>query len=259
MIFNQFLYLKILLLSFLVFFTVANFSLFAQEGTNLIVEEVTLQESFKEVLEENKKLKKEIQNIKNKNKKLNTQLSLYLQRIKNMSSQIELFQRELSAAKKENKKLEEDIVVLKSDLEKAQNDAGKQQELIAAEISSKNAERREDLPNTVGSIQKENKILKKKNGILYYNLGNKLFKKGNYQQAAQKYKQALKYLPSDPDVHYNLAVIYDYYHKDSQKAVAHYLAYIKNKPDSSDLLLVKERIVQNELEVKMEKENKSPF
>jgi tetratricopeptide (TPR) repeat protein len=242
------LYNNILFLLFLGIFLLGELSLFADKEDAIAVKEMNLQDSFKAVINENRKLKNEIKEVKDSNDKLNFQLNLYIQRIKKMIEQIQILQKNLSAARNTSKERLNKISELKQNLKKIAKDK------TAPKISA--AEKSID---KIAIVKQENQRLREKNGRLYYNLGNKLFREKNYQEAANQYNKALSYLPFDPDVYYNLAVIYDYYHKNPKKAIAYYSKYLKNKSNPKNTLLVKERIVQNQLEAKLNEDKDNPF
>ena len=103
----------------------------------------------------------------------------------------------------------------------------------------------------VKEISAETERLKEENGKLHYNLGNILFKNGEYKKAAYEYEYALSHMPDDPDLYYNLAVINDYYVGDTQKAAHFYSEFLKRQPNAKDALHIKERIAEKNLEIKM--------
>ena len=86
-------------------------------------------------------------------------------------------------------------------------------------------------------LSSEKESLKERNGKLHYNLGTFYFQKARYQDAAYEFESALNFLASDPDIFYNLAVIYDYYLQDREKAIDYYMKYLQENPDASMRIL----------------------
>ena len=68
----------------------------------------------------------------------------------------------------------------------------------------------------------------------HYNLALSYDQGQKYEQAVVEYKKALGINPNDPDVNYNLAVIYDDYLGDNKKAIKHYQNYLKYSPGAED-------------------------
>jgi len=77
------------------------------------------------------------------------------------------------------------------------------------------------------SIYKE--ILKKypQNPDIYYNLGVIYLKKSNYIQAAHYFEKVIQLNPSDKDAYYNLGVLYESYLNDKKKAISYYQKYLR--------------------------------
>lgn len=69
----------------------------------------------------------------------------------------------------------------------------------------------------------------------HYNMGLAYDEGRRYKDALSEYRKALKFAADDPDVHYNLAIIYDEHLIDKRRAVKHFEAYLKLSPDAEDI------------------------
>lgn len=86
----------------------------------------------------------------------------------------------------------------------------------------------------------------------HYNLALAYDENRQYKKALAEYKKALKIAPDDPDVHYNLGVIYDEHIYDNKKAIEHYQAYLNLCPDAEDVHTVVSWIKKAEEELEFE-------
>jgi tetratricopeptide (TPR) repeat protein len=68
----------------------------------------------------------------------------------------------------------------------------------------------------------------------YYNQALEYDNIGEYPRALEEYHKALDLMPRDPDLHYNMAVIYDDHVNNKEKAVFHYQRYLVLNPKSPD-------------------------
>jgi len=93
------------------------------------------------------------------------------------------------------------------------------------------AEERQEIGNRLEQTEEE---LKKERLKFHYNLGLTYDENREYKEALIEYKKALKVDPTDADVHYNIAIIYDEYIPDMKKAVTHYQVYLELSPGAED-------------------------
>jgi tetratricopeptide (TPR) repeat protein len=84
----------------------------------------------------------------------------------------------------------------------------------------------------------------------HYNMGNIYFQKGKYEIAYREYYQAVNLMPDDPDSHYNLAFVSGEYLNDFKTALKHYKMYMYLKPKAKDANLVRQKIMEAELQLK---------
>ncbi len=98
-------------------------------------------------------------------------------------------------------------------------------------------------------IEKENKKLKIDSAEMHYNLGNAFFERGQYEKAAKEYKRTLELMPSDAEAHYNLAFVTSEFLNDQRSALEHYQQYLYLNPHSDDAPLVREKILELQLQL----------
>jgi len=72
----------------------------------------------------------------------------------------------------------------------------------------------------------------------HYNQGFQYDYEGEYKQAIKEYQKALELMPNDPDLHYNMAIVYDDYINDKKNAIFHYRKYLELDPRSTDRVKV---------------------
>lgn len=106
-----------------------------------------------------------------------------------------------------------------------------------------------DLKRTLSELSGQNKErtkLQNETATMHYNLAVILTEQQNFPAAVTEYRKVLEIRPSDADAHYNLAVIYDDYLKDNEKALEHYRQYIKAAPDTAEAQKVRQWIKDKE-------------
>ena len=108
-------------------------------------------------------------------------------------------------------------------------------------------------------IDRETKQFKKGNLKLHYNTGVAFDQVSQYGKALAEYEQALSADPNDPDTHYNMAVIYDEYLLDKEKAIEHYYTYLKFCSDVQDAAKVNYWIREAKKELNQKRGQVSTF
>ncbi len=192
-------------------------------------------DSSKGLRNENDKLKSRLGTLKGvegEKKKLETTVKMYAKRIQKMESERDSAVKESASYQKQITSATATI----SDNQKAIKDLTKLAEDEKSAYS-----------NIAGELEKS----REKAGKLHYNLGNMYFKAGDYEKAAYEYEHASQLLPMDPDVYYNLGVVYDYHLNDGKKAQEYYQKHLRLNPGSDMSLFVKERISESYLNRRM--------
>ncbi len=83
---------------------------------------------------------------------------------------------------------------------------------------------------------------------LHYNRGVQLARDGHGREAELEYLAALRLDPWDAGTHYNLGLLYHHQLSQPDRAVAHYRAYLQQKPHSSHAAAVRRRLRALEME-----------
>jgi tetratricopeptide (TPR) repeat protein len=236
-------------------------SLFAEEEEHggVAMKEVSLEDSFRNLLEENKRLSSEKGLAEAELARLNSQASVFARRTRSLEERI----KGLTAQTEEAEKAaEKDKETLRKEIAGLKDEMTRMGELLAAAEQKRDREKyfqlwkiaQKELSSTrakIEQVSREKEKLETENGKAHYNLGTLLFKKGEYKQAAYEYEQAMKLLPNDPELYYNLAVIYDYYLDDPAKAATYYGYYMQKCSDPRKRLRIEERMAEKGLEVSM--------
>lgn len=89
----------------------------------------------------------------------------------------------------------------------------------------------------------ENQKLKEELTSAHYHLGNVFFEAKDYKSAIAQYQAALQQDPTHPWIHYNLAVIHDYYLNDRASALFHYREYLALKPAEEKAREIRRRVL----------------
>jgi len=99
------------------------------------------------------------------------------------------------------------------------------------------------------TLSEQQKRLKDDEGEIHYNMGNVFFQKGMYKRALDEYRMAVKLMPDNPNAHFNLAYVSSEYTMDQKSALHHYRQYLRLNPQAIDANLVKEKILEAELDM----------
>jgi len=233
-----------------------------EEGSGgVTLKEVSIEESFQSLLEENKRIKREKDLAETELARLNSQASLFARRTRALEDRIRGLTSQMEADEKE---AEEEKEALNKEIGDLKDEIRKLGELLAAAQQKRDKEKyfqlwktaKKELSSTrakIEEVSREKEELETENGKAHYNLGTILFKKGEYKQSAYEYEQALKLLPNDPDLYYNLAIIYDYYVDEPAKAATYYGYYMQKCADPQKRLGIKERMAEKGLAAEMNK------
>ncbi len=197
------------------------------------------------------------------NSALNRELAKAKNMAKKLESDITVINKEKEGFAQEQEKLQADatsylaintrVTQEKEKLQEALKDAkktlqAKEDNLERMRISLQNVERdARALKGTGagGKLETDVKRLEKKitelekgsvkdKATFYYNLGVAYTQAKYYDEALDSYERSLKLDNSNAEAHYNLALIYKSVKGDPDKAIEHYRAYLRLKPDAPD-------------------------
>jgi len=124
-------------------------------------------------------------------------------------------------------------------------------EILESDKIFEKAERsKEEVISMIENINKKKERLRIDEAKIHYNMGNVLFKRGQYSKAIKEYKKALSLTPHDANAHFNLALISSDYMRDYKAAAKHYREYLILNPEAEDENLVREKIIEAEMYIK---------
>lgn len=226
---------------------------------------VEVNESLKNVIEENQalvdqnsNLQNELQRLKQENinyKKSKQELSEDLEKTRNInrqySKELTNLEKKLSGLTDQNeevtkkaKRLEEEMNVQSSWI--AQDDVFELASVNNEEVVSQES-KTIDILSKIDAFTEQDERLRADSAKAHYNMGNIYFQKGEFEIAVREYYQAVTLMPDDPDAHYNLAFVSGEYLNDQKTALKHYQMYLYLNPGAKDTYAVKEKILQAKL------------
>ena len=155
--------------------------------------------------------------------------------------------------------LEQQIKRVKAELEGSDQET---QELLTKMGESKQMNVKLKLEKGEGNNQsdvmdQEDEEFREETLKFHYNAGLAYDQKQQFDLALIEYEKALEIAPDDADVHYNLAILYDENLGDKRKAIEHYRAYLKFRPDAQDTVKVNYWIKEAQKELRWEEETGS--
>ncbi len=95
----------------------------------------------------------------------------------------------------------------------------------------------------LSEVNLENQKLKHELTEAHFHLANTFTEARYYKSAVEEYRKALLFDPANPWLHYNMAVLYDYYLEDNEKALLHYREFLHLKPAQEKARKVRERVL----------------
>ena len=141
--------------------------------------------------------------------------------------EITVLKKELESLNWEKNTLEEMILELADELNYARDSAAYAEEQKAPDIKLD-----DDYHSTLKELSAEELFRQ------HYNQGLSYDGIGEYKRALEEYQKALEFMPADPDLHYNMAIVYDDHVNNKKQAIFHYQRYIELNPRSPDRLKV---------------------
>ncbi len=121
-----------------------------------------------------------------------------------------------------------------ADLQRLNKTFKETEEKINREKSSQNwkmMKEKKELQKKVSSLEI---TLQKERALYYYNLGVAYTQSKLYDEAIRAYEKSLSSNPNNPEAHYNLALLYDNFQQDFERAILHCQKYLELKPGADD-------------------------
>jgi tetratricopeptide (TPR) repeat protein len=239
-----------------------------QKPMELSLEEqqfVRINQSLKNVIEENQKLakqkdalQKDIESLRGERMVQETRLrALASERVNLLKKSEEIdnskasYEKEIEGLKKEledvKKNPTQEISLQNNEAMTAEGDGSLAQ---TTPVSISVMRGTDEIAKEMSKLVEENQILRKDTTKLHYNLANMFFEQGKYDMASIEYNRVLDLMPQDAATHYNLAFVSAEYLKDYKAAVLHYKKYLVLDPKASDSGFVRNQIL--ELQLKMQ-------
>jgi len=232
----------------------------------------TINQTLKKVIEENEKLRRDNQGLDKQLRALRGQREIELNRINLVTQEMKGIRDQTEKIVEANQDYTRQVFELKNALK----EKDKEYELKLKELKGRLNEdedwedvalgqkavqpvtapapekkfSKEDVFALLGKLDKQSQRFKEDAVRVHYNLGNTYFQKGKYRQAVEEYKKALELSPSDAAAHFNLAYVSIEHLRDPHTAVRHFQEYLFLLPDAEDAPLVREKIIQAELEIR---------
>ena len=151
---------------------------------------------------------------------------------------LEACRKRLAAAEEENAGLKRDLDETRTTLE-----------AVAAALARRGAELdkvTEARDTALREAAAYRSAAQRKMAELHYNLGVLFQKNERYPEAEREYLDGLKFQPDDPDIRYNLAILYDEHLRDKEKAIVQYKAFLRLRPDGQEARAVREWLLMAE-------------
>jgi len=148
-----------------------------------------------------------------------------------VNSRLETEKEKLQSAIDESKKA---LTKKEDELEKAKISLDRLEKKVIQEGSSrKNIYEKEstELKSKISSLEE---TLKKERGLYHYNLAVAFTQAKLFDEAIDAYEKSLSFDPNNADAHYNLGLLYTSARGIPERALEHYQAYLKLKPDAED-------------------------
>ena len=142
---------------------------------------------------------------------------------------------------------------LNKDYIKANEEFKKAEEILAAEENKKSTVLKN--ASSKNTIQKKSSVKRKMSFVykpenvmdylkllevmpgnpdIHYNLGILYLRRNDYFDAAQEFMQAVRLNPQDADACYNLGILYEIFLNDKKMAVFYYRKYLEINPEAQD-------------------------
>lgn len=95
----------------------------------------------------------------------------------------------------------------------------------------KYAEEKNALEEKITTLQT---VIQEEKAGYHYNLAVAYTQANLYDEAIATYERSLELKPDNPEAHFNLGLLYDNVKQEREKAIEHYRAYLRLKPDAAD-------------------------
>jgi len=201
--------------------------IFFLNSNKLNSELIKANQMMQRIQEEAKYTQEEKEKLAQKNEKLQADTVSYVALNADLQKEKENLETKLKNAQKILENKESDLQRLKKTFEQIEEKTKKEKNVRNEEVIDEKKELQERISFLEITLQKER-------ALYYYDLGVAYTQSKLYEEAITVYEKSLKFNNTNPDAHYNLALLYDNFQQDSGKAILHYQKYLELKPNADD-------------------------
>ena len=200
---------------------------FFLKSDKLNSELVQTKQMMQRMQEEAISIRAEREKLSQKNEKFQGDAVSYVALNTNLQKEKENLESKLKNAQNMLDNKEADLQRLKKTSEQIEEKINKEKNARNKKMIDEKKELQEKISSLEATLQKER-------ALYYYDLGVAYTQSKFYEEAIGVYEKSLSFNSDNPDAHYNLALLYDSFEQDSEKASLHYQKYLELKPDADD-------------------------
>lgn len=211
----------------------------------------SLQDALEKMTIENNVLASQLNKIQSEKKQEDTQgrekVTLLEQQMTDLSENLKELETQNRKFDQKKKEAEERLAEIRKENKKLKGLLGNS--ILASErdqyvkIIGETEKAANQAVSQIAEVNLENQKLKQELTETHFHLANTFTEARYYKSAIEEYRKALLFDPSNPWIHYNIAVLYDYYLDNNEKALLHYREFLSLKPAQEKALEVRERVL----------------
>jgi tetratricopeptide (TPR) repeat protein len=227
---------------FLVFYAVGMSLLYLDTNnktkklTDLLEESVNLKKKLQEDISNLSSSKSALEKESEEQKRASLD---YLKKQKESDDNLERLKTEIEKRIRKISELEEGLNQAKKKLAELEKENKRLTQISEFTGNVQVKKQEEHIAHLEADLSNARQRMQKQEALLHYNLGVSYMKEKYYDMAIDEYQKALELNPNDPDIHYNLAILYDDCSRNPKRAIQHYQKYLELRPDAADIDEVK--------------------
>jgi len=227
---------------FLVFYAVGMSLLYLDTNnktkklTDLLEESVNLKKKLQEDISNLSSSKSTLEKESEEQKRASLD---YLKKQKESDDNLERLKTEIEKRIRKISELEEGLKEAKKKLVELEKENKRLTQIGEFTGNVQVKKQQEHITHLEADLSNARQRMQKQEALLHYNLGVSYMKEKYYDMAIDEYQKALELNPDDPDIHYNLAILYDDCSRNPKRAIQHYQKYLELRPDAADIDEVK--------------------
>ena len=227
---------------FLVFYAVGMSLLYLDTNnktkklTDLLEESVNLKKKLQEDISNLSSSKSTLEKESEEQKRASLD---YLKKQKESDDNLERLKTEIEKRIRKISELEEGLKEAKKKLVELEKENKRLTQIGEFTGNVQVKKQQEHITHLEADLSNARQRMQKQEALLHYNLGVSYMKEKYYDMAIDEYQKALELNPNDPDIHYNLAILYDDCSRNPKRAIVHYQKYLELRPEAADIDEVK--------------------